>query len=385
MLTERTIRDAKSRARQYVIWDARIKGFGVRVSRTVKSYIVNYRVDGRERRATIGRVGELSLKEAQARAADLIDAVRHHGRDPLAERQERQAAPTFQDAVDRFFGEYAPERIRQGRMVPRTEHEYRLQAYSYLVPKLGVKKVADITRHDIERAVAPLKPVSRNRTLAFASHLFNLVERWEWRPLHSNPTVHIDRSREEPRDRTLAPSEMAALGRAFTEAEERHPATVGALRMAALSGLRISEVLGRRWEDIDAERGIVILPTSKTGRRMHDLPPEVLDVIRTQPRVCEWVFSNTGRAPVTYRTAREVFAGCARVAGIENLRIHDLRRTYLTRAAMSGVGVHTLRDILGHKSAAQADKYIRRLSAPVRAARSEMATVLSSEMAGQDT
>ncbi len=366
-----------------MIWDDRLKGFGVKVSRSVKSYIVNYRVDGRERRVTIGRVGELSLKEARLRAAELTDSVRYRGRDPLVERQMRREAPTFEDAVNRFFGDYAPERIRQGRMALRTEREYRLQAKSYLLPKLGRKKVAEITRHDVERAVGVLKPVARNRTLAFASRLFNLVERWEWRPLHSNPTIHIDRSREEPRDRTLSPSEMAALGRAFTKAEVRHPATVGALRVAALSGLRINEVLAMRWEDIDTERGILTVPASKTGRRLHDLPPELLDVIQTQPRVCEWIFSNTGRARVTYRTTREVFAGCARDAGIENLRIHDLRRTYLTRAAMSGIGVHTLRDMLGHRSAAQADKYIRRLSAPVRSGRFEMATTLSGELSGQ--
>ena len=366
-----------------MIWDDRLKGFGVKVSRTVKSYIVNYRVDGRERRATIGRVGEVSLKEARIRAAELTDSLRYSGRDPLVERQMRREAPTFEDAVNRFFGDYTPERIRQGRMALRTEREYRLQAKSYLLPKLGRKKVADIERHDVEQAVAALRPVARNRTLAFASRLFNLVERWEWRPLHSNPTIHIDRSREEPRDRTLSPSEMASLGRALTNAEARHPATVGALRAAALSGLRINEVLAMRWEDIDTERGILTVPASKTGRRLHDLPPELLDVIQTQPRVCEWIFSNTGRAHVTYRTAREVFAGCARDAGIENLRIHDLRRTYLTRAAMSGIGVHTLRDMLGHRSAAQADKYIRRLSAPVRSGRFEMATTLNGELSGQ--
>ena len=57
MLTERTIRDARPQARQHMIWDPKLKGFGVRVSKTVKSYVVDYRVDGYQRRATIGEGG----------------------------------------------------------------------------------------------------------------------------------------------------------------------------------------------------------------------------------------------------------------------------------------------------------------------------------------
>ena len=136
-----------------------------------------------------------------------------------------------------FFGEYAPERIRQGRMVPRTEHEYRLQAL--LLPCAQARRGR---RSRTSPGTTSSGPWPRSSPFPATGrwpspHAFStMVERWEWRPLHSNPTVHIDRSREEPRDRTLSPSEMAALGRAFTEAEERHPATVGALRMPRCPG-----------------------------------------------------------------------------------------------------------------------------------------------------
>ena len=90
MLTEKRIRDAKPQGRQYVIWDPKLKGFGVKVSKTVKAYVLDYRVDGKQRRATIGRVGELSLADARKRASSMLDSIRSTGSDPLRQREERR-------------------------------------------------------------------------------------------------------------------------------------------------------------------------------------------------------------------------------------------------------------------------------------------------------
>ena len=94
-----------------------------------------------------------------------------------------------------------------------------------------------------------------------------------------------------------------------------------------------------------------------------------LAILVKLPRINEWVFTTGRDAPITYRTARKHFANIALKAGLENVRLHDLRRTVMTHAAATGIGTHVLRDLLAHKTTAMADRYIRAVGSPVRDAR----------------
>ena len=209
MLTERRIRNAKPEARTRILWDAQVKGLGLRITpRGTKSYILNYRVASRECRATLARSSELSLKAARERAAEELVAIRAGRPHPLERRSEANAAPTVADGLDRFFNKFAPARIDIGRMTARTVKDYRKQALQYLVPALGKRKIRDVTRLDVETMVEPLPKVQRNRVLALVSRLFTLFETWEWRPQNTNPARGIERARGGARphvlpDRTL--------------------------------------------------------------------------------------------------------------------------------------------------------------------------------------
>ena len=369
MLTERSIRDAKPGRSSRVIWDKQVRGFGLKVTPAgSKSYLVNYRMDGRMHRVVIGRPAEMSLKDARERAGDMLAAVRG-GSDPVTERKAKRAAPTFGDLWQRFETDFAPERIALGRMTESTLKDYRKQARRYLLPAFGKRKVADLSRADIEQLASGMAetPSQRNRTLALASRLFTIAEHWEWRPQHSNPVRGVLRARETPRDRTLSPSELAALGRALDDLAPDYPAPVAAIRLCAMSGMRIGEALSIRWQDVDFEAGRVTLPKTKTGRQVRALPQAALALLESLPRVegCEWAFSGTRRAPVGYRHARIVFAEACERAGIEGARLHDLRRTVATNAAASGVALTTLRDVLGHAQITMAARYARMADAAV--------------------
>ncbi len=387
MLTERMIRDAKPRSRPYILWDSRIKGLGVKVTPGgTQTFLIDYRTDGRQRRATIGRPSEISLADARHRAASELDAIRNSGDDPLQRKRERREAPTLADACSQFFEEYTPDRIRQGRMTPRTEQTYRYQAAKYLLPYLGRHRIRDITRTDIERTVSPLPPTTRNRVLAFASRLFTTCELWEWRDQHTNPCRFATRARLEVRDRVLSPDEMSRLARALSEIEDRHPAPVAAIRFCALTGLRISEVLAIRWEDIDAGNGIVHLPRTKSGARSHHIPEPASAIISALPRFCDWVFSSGGgtrKGALTYSHTRKVFAAVCEAAYIKNARLHDLRRGIMLAAAEAGANAAVLRDLLGHSSLTMANRYLSRLGQPVREAREDAAAKIAAAMAVQ--
>ena len=202
-------------------------------------------------------------------------AIREGG-DLLQRRQDAAGAPTVAELVERFLSDEAPARIKLGRLKPATVEVYEYQARAHILPAIGKWRVADVARGDVERVVAPLPGPSRNAVLALVSRLFNLAERWEWRPQHSNPVRGIERARQDARDRVLSPSELAALAATLNEAEARSPANVAAIRFAAVTGLRIGEVLAVRWEHVDFEAGRLLLPDTKTGVDFLPMPVESL-------------------------------------------------------------------------------------------------------------
>ena len=385
MLTERIVRDAKPDGKTRIVWDNQVKGLGLRITaKGVKSFILNYRIGGRERRMTLARASEISLKAVRKKAAEHLEGIRMDGIDPLEVKQEAREAPTVADGLDRFFNEYAPARIKDGFLKQSTFNDYRQQANKYLRPALGRLRVADVKRSHIEKAVEPISGVIRNRVLSLTSILFNQFEDWEWRPQNTNPTYGIKRTREEPRDRVLLPSEMTQLAKALKLFEGQYPVSVAAIRFAALTGLRIGEILNIRYEDVNFETGRLVLPDTKTGRRVHDLPEPALAILNSLPRNrCPWVFNHNRKTAITYRTVRKHFLLITKQAGLTDIRIHDLRRGYMTTAAASGINSHTLRDLLGHKNTKTADRYIRNVGSPVREARAETTDKIAAMMDGE--
>ena len=295
MLTARTIRDAKPESRARILWDGTVKGLGVKVFPSgQKTFVLSYRTGGRKRLATLARCTELSLKAARERAGAELVRIRDGETDPLERRREARDAPTVAEGLDRFFDETVPERLSIGKLKPKTVQEYRLQAKT-IRAAIGKRRVGEVARRDIERMVKPLRPVMRNRVLAFTSRLWALFESWEW--CDGNPVRFVEKAKEEPRDRTLAESEIAALASALEAEEGASPAAVAAIRMATMTGLRIGEVIGMAWADVDFDGGRVLLPDTKTGRRWQSLSSAALEALAHHPRIhgSEHVFTTTGK------------------------------------------------------------------------------------------
>ena len=384
MLTERIIRDAKSTGKTRTIWDTKTPGLGVQVTRgRTKNFVIRYHVDGKRRQAILCRVGQLSLAEVRKKAGAELAAIRAGKVDPLRRREEAAAAPTVNDGLDRFFDEYAPRRIADGRLSERTANGYRKQAGRTLRPKLGTMKIKDVTRRDIELALAKVAPVQRNRQLALASRLFNLFETWEYRPQHTNPVRGIEKAREEPRDRVLAPSEISALAVALDSSDELFAVT--AIRFLMLTGWRSGAALALRWADLNFETGEALLPSTKIGRDNRPVGAFALELLATLPQVNgnPFVFAGARGAAIGYRKLRLVFASHAEAAGIPDCRLHDIRRSVATTAAASGLSVLLLRDLLNHKSVAMANRYARRAGSALQETVDASAARMAAMMAGE--
>ena len=384
MLTERIIRDAKPGAKPTIIWDRTVTGLGCKVFPSgAKAFVLSYRVGGRKRLATLARCSEMSLRDARERAGAELVRIRDGEADPLRRREQAAQAPTMAEFVDQFFSIEAPARIKRGRMKAGTVEVYQYQARKHILPAIGNRRVADVTRADIERMVAPLPGTTRNRVLALASRLFNLAELRELRAPGTNPTQKVERAREEPRDRVLSGEEMAQLAGTLADLEASKPAAVAAIRFLAVTGLRVGEALAIQWPHVDMATGRLLIPASKTGRKWHDLPTPAVEILAALPQIGAWVFTTAGRAPLTYKTVQAAFRDACQHAGITDARLHDLRRGVVSAAAASGANVAVLQRLLGHRTPQMALRYARELQDPVQATREAVAGQMAAMLKGK--
>ncbi len=212
-LTEKRIRDMGPGTGTRIEWDDQLRGLGVRITAAgVKAYVLNYRVDGRERRMTLGRVAELSLAAARKLASEEKALVRK-GIDPLGQRDARRNAPMMAELFDRYLSDHARPN-KKPRSVEEDERLIRL----HLNPAFGRRKVAEVTRGEIDRWHKSMKatPGAANRGRALLSKAMNLAEVWGWRPDGSNPVRHIKRFKEsDGAERFLSLAELRALGEAL--------------------------------------------------------------------------------------------------------------------------------------------------------------------------
>ncbi len=378
-LTKRTVDGIVPNGRDSVYWDGELTGFGLRVRASGrKNYVVQTRVGGRQRWFTLGPHGPLSADEARARALEIL-ALAHRGIDPRgidprgidprgidprggsnggpAGASDRGAGPERPPAVSalgrRFLDEYVPVHCK-----PSTAAHYRRLVARFVEPALGGLAVAEVRRKDIAELHYAMRetPYQANRTLGMLSKMFALAEVWNWRPDGSNPCRHVRTYRERKRERFLSDAETARLGAVLCDLEDEMPSAVAAIRLLLLTGCRVSEIRDLRWEHV--REGWIELPDSKTGGRIVPLGPEALGVLASIPREPgnPWVF--VGRFPGTHRTdLQKPWRLVRKRAGLEDVRLHDLRHSFASRALALGESLTMIGRLLGHTQVQTTARY----------------------------
>ncbi len=364
------------------LWDTELKGFGVRVQRgNSKAYVLQYRAgSGRGaplRKLTIGRHGSPWTAETARSEAKRLLGMIESGADPAADRGARAAAPTVADLAERFLAEHA-----EAKRKASTAKEYRRILEHIALPVLGKRKLADITRRDIERLHHTRRdtPTEANRALACLSAMFNIAERWGLRPDGSNPCRHIEKYPQRRRERFLSPAELARLGDALA-AYDGWPYSVAAVKLLVFTGARLGEVLGLRWEWIDFERGEARLPDSKTGAKTLHLPPPALAVLSELPRLDGNPHVIAGANPgAALVNLEKPWRSIRKAAGLDDVRMHDLRHAFASVAASCGLGLPIIGKMLGHTQAATTHRYAHLASDPVKAAAAVVAGKIAAAM-----
>jgi integrase len=378
---------------QRIVYDGEVKGFGIRVTRAgAKSFILNYRAHGVERRLTLGSFPDWSVAQAREEAKRLKRLV-DQGRDPMGERHEERRAPTVADLCDRYLAEHAPKKRERSR------HEDQSVITQWVRPWLGHKKIQDVRHADIERLHARITaygtPVRANRTAALLSKAFSLAVRWEWRG--DNPVKGIERNAEEPRNRYLAGDELRRLVEAL--AGFPNQAAANAIKLLLLTGSRRSEVLSACWDQFNLEEGIWTKPSSHTKqKREHRIPlsgavrlllaemraaADRRDEGRFIHEASPFLFPAERRArgarqgPGHMVELKGPWRAICKAAGIEGVRIHDLRHSYASALASSGSSLLIIGRLLGHSNQSTTARYSHLLDDPLRVATEKVASIVT--------
>ena len=352
-ITKRSVDAIKAGGTDTVYWDGELTGFGLRVRRSGrKSYVVQTRIAGKLCWFTIGPHGPLNPDQARARALEIL-ACAKRGIDPRDADARREAEPSMADLGRRFLEEYVPVHCK-----PSTREEYRRSVRLFVDPVIGELRVPEVQRKDIAALHHGLrdKPYQANRTLGVLSKMFSLAEVWGWRPDGSNPCRHVKRYKEHKRERFLSPEETERLGQVLREAEEEMPSAVAAFRLLLLTGCRMSEIRDLRWEYVKDD--CIELPDAKTGGRVVPLGPEARAVLSAIPRDEDnpWVIA--GRLPGSHLTdLQRPWRRIRKQAGLEGVRIHDLRHSFASRALALGESLTMIGKLLGHTQVQTTARY----------------------------
>jgi len=374
--TVKAIPSAPAGQRQ-TYYDDAVGGFALRVTdRGVKTWILQREIDRRTVRVKLGTFPDMGVREARELAKDLAAKVRL-GQDP----RRRRDVPALGD----FFEEYLDRHAKPNKKTWKTDADtYKLRLSGWKHRPLDSITKADVrTLHEkIGREVG--RPAA-NKMLTVLGSVYSRAE--EWGAFDGpSPVRGVRKFRERPRERFLSGDELGrfldALAWEYGEPAEgdphrRNPDAADFFKVLLLTGARKGNTLTMKWEQVDLDAARWTIPDSKSGEPVVlPLIPAVIEILqRRRERIdSPWIFP--GRLSDHFAEPKTAFARVLSRAGIDNLRMHDLRRTFGSHLAMNGVSLPLIARALGQSSTSATPVYARLLLDTVREAAEGAGTMI---------
>jgi len=346
----------------------------------VKSYIIQYRtLAGTSRRMTIGRHGVLTSEEARKEAkVQLGRAVK--GDDPAADKARARHGLTFAAFTQRYLSDHAATKKKASSV--RMD---QLNLNKHILPILGGRRLDAIGRNDVVRLHHSMRntPGAANRCIALLSKMMNLAERWGERPDGSNSCRHVEKYRENKRDRFLSADELARLGAACQHCEQAgmlSKSFLSLVRLLIFTGARLSEIQKAKWDWIDLRSGLLRLPDSKTGAKTIMLPAPALDVLSNLVRVAGNPYIIAGERDRYLVNVWKQWAELRQLAELNDTRLHDLRHSFASIGAAGGLSLKIIGGLLGHRQTQTTSRYAHLAADPLKAAANRIAGAIAASM-----
>ena len=339
------------REREYAVWDTRIAGLGVRVRPCGSaSFILLTETEEGTRRRSLGPVATRGIDDVRRQCHALMA-------EPQAERTPTPAhdAPLFRDFVAGPWKD-----VHYSTYKPSTRKGVRCALASQLLPTFGATPLDSITRVKLSRwfgAHSQGAPAGANYALRVLRQILNFAI--DCGHIESNPTRGMRLNRLTPRTRFLSRDEIRRLHRALDEQSRQDPVArqeADIIRLLLLTGCRKTEISTLRWSEVQGDR--LALDDSKTGPRKVPLSARAQRIIACQPRgTSAFVFPSPRNAARPHGADIKLWDSVRRQAGIEDVRIHDLRHNLASHAVMNGVPVPVVSRLLGHSNVRMTLRY----------------------------
>lgn len=361
-LSQRLVDAIKPSASEYIIWDNRLSGYGLRVHPSGKAvFIVQWRDMGRDaaraghatRRITLGPTDNMTETEARKvarrvfqkgyandRAGNGVDDGTCNG---AGDHGAAPASVPFSVFAEEFLTRY------RRNWKPSTYQSALYTINGSILPHFGDMTVDRITRADVTRWFAGMadRPGKANRSLPVLSVMMREAEIYGYRAQGSNPCRNMTRYKRVRKERYLNREELVRLGAALDRYDQIMPVPTRLVRALLLTGCRRGEMVNLRWRDV--QDGRLSLPDSKTGPKFVHIAPQAQDILQTMPRFCDFVFPNRALdGPISEGDLLNLWSLVRNSADLRNVRLHDLRHTYASIAMRHGIHIVTLSRLLGH-------------------------------------
>lgn len=383
-LTKTIVESEAPGPKRKLLWDSQLPGFGVRIFPSgTRRYIVKYRTgsggeSAQQRWYVIGTHGVLTVDQARDIAKQVLGAVAD-GKDPQGMKLTFREAPKMTALWERFESDHLSKRK------PSTIRCYEQIWRVHVKPKLGSKKVMDVSRDDVYRVHRGIKArYQANRAVAMLSKMFNLAERWGMRHDNTNPCRHVEKHKEVQRTRFLNKEEIGRLGEALREglmAQTETPHMVAAIQLLLLTGARVNEIIGAKWEWVDWDRRVINLPDSKTGAKpiyLSDVAIKILELLWSLPQAKDNPFIIAGGVKgQPLADLRHPWYRVRERAGLDGVRLHDLRHTAASIGVAQGMNLPVIGRLLGHTQASTTQRYAHVDSDPALTAVNKIGEVVS--------
>ena len=365
-----------------IFWDRRLTGFGVRVYPTGgKVFLAHARGPKGPKRVRVGRHGVLNAEQARQRAALIIARIKA-GEEPRPEPMTaKDAGPTVAEVAQRYLDDYVAVRVKPG-----TALWIRSTLNRHIVPAFGKVPMRRLERKQVVALHQRLcdTPTRANQVVRTLSQMFRLADGWGLVPEGINPCRGITGYPQRNRERFLTDRELDRLGEVLAEAESGRCASapaIAALRLLLLTGCRKNEILSLRWEHVALDAGELRLPDTKTGARTIALPAAAVKLLKDLPRTGGNLWVLPGRMPGKHLTDMDKSWHRIRErAGLRDVRIHDLRHSYASRALALGESLPMIGRLLGHRRIETTARYAHLAQESVQASAERIAESLAEDL-----